>query len=158
MEIKKLIPEQVANMEARLKELESKAEQAKEELEKMGVRSSQFNKIIEEMQELRGTLRMATVISEYDESKIDIGTRFQASLDFGDGKAITDKYILVDELHTLEIEGFTSVQASSPLGKSVFHKGVNEEFSYTIPRGTLVNGIIEEILPKMVMTEKQKTK
>lgn len=158
MEIKRLIPEQVAYMEKRLKELESKAKKTEEELGRIGISSDQFDKIIGEIKELRSTLRMARVVSEYDESKIDIGTRFSATLDFGNDDHSTEKYILVDAIHTTEIEGLIQVQVASPFGKAVYHKGLNEEFSYTTPRGKLVNGVIEKIIPNITMTEKQKTK
>ncbi|MBE6144229.1 MAG: hypothetical protein E7169_01495 [Firmicutes bacterium] len=164
MEKTKLLPEQVEWIKTRLEELRTEIDNARSELLNSETRPfhaspegfnyvpdfgtfSQLGRLKKEMEELDSILGDSEIVTEYNANQIDIGTRFVASLDFGNGEVVTDHYILVSKGFSKVDEDIYYITLDSPTGRAVYGKKVNEVICYTTPTNQIVGGIIEEIAP-----------
>lgn len=109
-----------------------------------------INKKIEELEQL---LAEAEVVVEYDENKVNIGTRFTATVSYEEDEIETDEYVLAStkEGTTITLKRQKDdpiyITPESPFGAAVFGKKIGECFYYQINNQMIV-GFIEDISPK----------
>lgn len=111
----------------------------------------EVDRILKNIKEIRTILGSCVEIEDVDSDIITIGSRFTATIDF-DGEKETDNYILLDN-HTFKESGVCIVTTSSPFGKSIIGKKVDDTFSYDI-NGMTINGQIDSINKAKVKTKK----
>lgn len=113
----------------------------------------ELGKTKEELSRLKSILNLAVVVSEYDNTKVNIGTRFTATFDF-DGEMETEEYVLVEKNVAITTKSLKYISIESPLGKAVYNKTANDVFSYSIPRSSItVKGLINSISPSRLDSE-----
>lgn len=106
---------------------------------------AELNRTKQELSKLKSILNLAVVVSEYDDTKVNIGTRFTVTLDFN-GEMDTQEYVLVEQNVAPILKDVKYISITSPLGEAVYNKQVNDAISYSIPNGSmLVKGLVESI-------------
>lgn len=161
----KLIPEQIAYIEKRIVELESRLNSLRKSIIanndlgcKLGGDDAHidgydfnlFSALAESQRELEN---LRVVLSNYEQVEnqkadtIDVGTVFTAALNFGQGDIDCSEYVLIDGCSMPMNSNVNYVTISSPLGKAVMGKKVNDPICYAKPgrSSEMVTGIIESI-------------
>ena len=168
----KLIPEQVQNIRCEILAREQEKimfDEYYDDQKALGGTDQELNCIVKDetinfqnhqnktrLEELKNILLTGEYVKKINTDQIDIGTKFYLEFE-GEEK---EKYTLVDTKECLSsINGFIS--KDSPLGKSIYGKKENEEFSIKTQYG-IETGMIKEIIqdPKeysSFITTKQKT-
>lgn len=108
---------------------------------------NEISKIKGTVNELEELLNNSVIVSEYDSTKIGIGTRFIVSLDLGKGEIDTTDYVLLESLEMPKMDGVTYISLASPLGKAVYGRSTNEVICYTTPDKRIIGGLVEDIAP-----------
>ncbi len=95
----------------------------------------------QDLKEIDKLLKNSKVVANNDKSKIGIGTKFLAKINFGD-ETEECEFTLVENKEGLD---FNYISISSELGKSIIGKSLNETFQYEMPNGKIARGIILNI-------------
>jgi len=175
-ENKKLLPSQIAKINEKINDLENKIEELKNN--NKGVSGSIYSakdkatadvvdpelsrvikEIEDEISELRTLVNEALVIDNYNDEYIEIGTRFEATINYL-GETETEEYILIQSRIGYQDEkNAVLAMISSPFGSAVLGRTVGSEFEYK-SNGQSIKGRINRIIPNEKVEEKgnQKTK
>lgn len=147
----KLLPSQFEQMNQQLKKLEEKITRLNNKNEKIELQV--------EIDKLKGIINNAVIIENYNENVIEIGTRFEATVNYGNEKE-TDEYILIQSREGYKDEkNAILAMISTPFGSAVLGRTVGSEFEYNA-HGQIFKGVINKIIPNEKVEEKgnQKTK
>ena len=173
----KLIPEQLKLIEERIGQLEDSISAIREEYRNTkpdfftNVLYKEFSNSIDQMLpfelsnnqkeliSLKHLLEEAEIVTEYDDTKINIGTSFKVALKSNDGMISESSYILTDIVKEASIRKRGFVSIASPLGKAVYNKQIDDKFSYQTPDGITIWGVVTNIASMNEYTkEKEKIK
>lgn len=174
MENVKLIPEQIAYIQKKLEQLSQETSKLRRDVtdrESRPTNVSSFDgfdhipdftalqglgKVKNKMVEFSDLLNSAIIITDYDSEKINIGTRFTATLDFGDGDLTTEEYILIEGPIIIK-KGINYISTNSPFGKAVYGKKENDVIHYYTPDHRLIGGLVETIASSRNLEENTKS-
>jgi len=178
----KLIPAQVECIKQRIGKLEEAIAKSRENLKNQERRSIGLNafdniadavtlnsfyeisNLKQEKEDLENLLENAQIVTKPNTNKIEIGTRFVATLQFSEGNIETDEYVLIDsenyltELFQMDPDTYY-VSINSPLGAAVVNKKANDVIVYTVQNKNRISGMIESIVAnKTIEDEKSEDK
>lgn len=106
--------------------------------------------------EIKRLLDNTIMVTRYNENEIAIGTKFVATIDFGDEGQETKEYLLVHtKVSTESLHNGNTITTESPIGRAVIGLKVGDEFTYLAGEKppTIMKGIIDSIYSKKEIKE-----
>ncbi len=94
------------------------------------------------LKELKNIIKTSTVVNNNDDNVIGIGTRFKATINFGDEEE-TSNYILTGKNYVYDPD-YENISSASPLGKAVLNKKEKDSFKYNVDEN-IMYGVIDKI-------------
>lgn len=106
--------------------------------------------------EIKRLLDYAPTVTRYSENEIAIGTKFVATIDFGEDDQETEEYLLIHtKVSNESLHNGNTITTESPIGRAVMGLKVGDEFTYLAGEKPpiIMKGTIDSIYSKKEIKE-----
>ena len=143
-----LVRSQVEMLETELEYRRKILEVRKETRKKDGydfMSSSEIDQLKLRITEIGRLLTEKKIIENPNSDKIDIGSSFVLSLDYGDGDIEEMEATLVEKFVSREASSDHFVSMETEMGQAIYGREEGDNFSYLLPTGRAITGEVLEI-------------